>query len=195
VLTGGDTSLILWDADSGQEIRRLRGHTGLIGNVALLPDGRRAVSGSFDRTIRLWDLESGQELHRFVGHPREVTWVAVSPDGRRLLSSDYNGHELRLWDVDGRKLIRRIDWGNTPPTKGRSARTAGTLSGATPMGPCGCIGSRPSMGPTGPGYRSEPGARLSTKEVRWDVDSDQNGGAWLLPRRKAAGVHHDDFRE
>ncbi len=33
--------------------------------------------------------------------PREVTWVAASPDGRRLLSSDYNGHELRLWDRRG----------------------------------------------------------------------------------------------
>ena len=28
--------------------------------VAVTPDGRRAVSGSDDRTLRLWDLESGQ---------------------------------------------------------------------------------------------------------------------------------------
>ena len=117
VLTGGDTSLILWDAQSGKPIRPVGGHTALISNVAFLTDGR-AVSGSFDRTIRLWDLESGQELHRFVGHPREVTWVAASPDGRRLFSSDYNGHELRLWDVEGRKLIRRIGWGRTAPTRG-----------------------------------------------------------------------------
>jgi eukaryotic-like serine/threonine-protein kinase len=119
VLTGGDTSLILWDAQSGKSIRRIGGHTGLIGNATFLPGGGlRAVSGSFDRTIRLWDLESGQELHRFLGHPREVTWVAASPDGRRLLSSDYNGHELRLWDVEGRKLIRRLGWGRTAPTRG-----------------------------------------------------------------------------
>ena len=96
----------------------MSGHSGLIGNLALLPDGRRAVSGSFDRTIRLWDLGNGQELHRFLGHPREVTWVAASPDGRRLLSSDYNGHELRLWDLEERELIRRIGWGETAPTRG-----------------------------------------------------------------------------
>ncbi len=44
--------------------------------------------------------------------------MAASPDGRRLLSSDYNGHELRLWDVEGRKLIRRLGWGGTAPTRG-----------------------------------------------------------------------------
>jgi WD40 repeat protein len=118
VLTGGDTSLILWDADTGKELRRLRGHTGTIGNAAFLPDGRHAVSGSFDRTIRLWDLDSGQETHRFLGHPREAGWVAVSQDGRRLLSCDYKGHELRLWDLEGYRLIRRIDWGATAPTRG-----------------------------------------------------------------------------
>ena len=129
VLTGGDTTLILWDASTGQEIRCLRGHKGLISNVAFLPDGHRAVSGSLDQTIRLWDLETGQELHQFLGHPTGVTWVAVAPDGRRLLSSDFsrlhsaghNGHELRLWDLEGRKLIRRIDWGagvGEGPTRG-----------------------------------------------------------------------------
>jgi WD40 repeat protein len=118
VLTGGDTRLILWDADTGREIRRLLGHIGLIASVAFLPDGRHVVSGSYDRTIRLWELASGQELHRFLGHPHEVTCVAASPDGRRLLSSDYPGHELRFWDVAGRRLIRRVDWGGTSPIRG-----------------------------------------------------------------------------
>ena len=27
--------------------------------MALLPDGRRALSGSLDRTLKLWDLENG----------------------------------------------------------------------------------------------------------------------------------------
>jgi WD40 repeat protein len=28
----------------------------------LLPDGRRALSGAYDNTLRLWDLETGAEL-------------------------------------------------------------------------------------------------------------------------------------
>jgi len=118
VLTGGDTTVILWDARNGKVIRRFEGHTGLLARVSFLPDGQRFVSGSFDKTIRLWDLKTGKEIHRFVGHPNEVTWFAVSPDGHQLLSSDYNSHELRLWDLDSREAIDRIDLGQISPTRG-----------------------------------------------------------------------------
>lgn len=94
VLTGGDTRVILWDADTGAPIRRLEGHSTLISSASFLPDGRRAVSSSFDRSIRLWDLETGKEIHRFEGHPREVTWSAVSPDAR-----------LAAWPGTGGTLI------------------------------------------------------------------------------------------
>jgi WD40 repeat protein/S1-C subfamily serine protease len=118
VLTGGDISIILWDASTGKIIRRLDGHTGLLSCVSFLPDGKRAVSSSYDKTIRLWDLSTGKQIHSVVGHPKEVTWFAVSPDGRHLLSSDYNSHELRLWDLKTHEQIDRIDLGKISPTRG-----------------------------------------------------------------------------
>lgn len=90
VLTGGDSRLILWDAETRRQIRVVGNHDGTLSAAVFLPDGLRAVSASYDRTVRIWDLNSGQQLHRFVGHPQEVTWVAASSDGRLLLSSDYN---------------------------------------------------------------------------------------------------------
>ena len=118
VLTGGDTSLILWDAQSGKILHRFSGHSEQLSRVSFLPDGNRAVSSSYDKTIRLWDLKSGKELHRFVGHPREVTWFAISPDGRRILSSDFNAHELRIWNLDTGEQIDRVDLGSFSPTRG-----------------------------------------------------------------------------
>jgi WD40 repeat protein len=82
----------------GTELRRFQGHEHRVTAVALLPDGRRALSGSEDRTLRLWDLETGTELRRFQGHEHRVTAVAPLPDGRRALSG--SDRMLRLWDLE-----------------------------------------------------------------------------------------------
>ena len=58
----GGPNAAAWDLESGQTIRTLEGHTCWVSAVAITPDGRRAVSGSEDRTLRLWDLESGKEI-------------------------------------------------------------------------------------------------------------------------------------
>jgi WD40 repeat protein len=66
--------------------------------VAISPDGRLALSGGEDRTLRLWDLEKGKELRSFTGHASKVTCVTFSPDGRQALSGSHD-RTLRLWDV------------------------------------------------------------------------------------------------
>ena len=73
-----DTSLRLWDVESGQELRRLAGHTDAVRSVVFLPDGRRALSGGQDGTVRLWDVESAKELNRFETSNSFILSLAVS---------------------------------------------------------------------------------------------------------------------
>ncbi len=75
------------------ELRVLRGHQGLVEVVAVTPDGRRAVSGSTDSTLRVWDLASGETLHTLEGH--RLSYVTGSRgDSRRA------ARHLRLWGQD-----------------------------------------------------------------------------------------------
>jgi TIR domain/WD domain, G-beta repeat len=93
--------------ESGQTLRTLEGHTKGVGDVAVTPDGRRAVSASDDRTLRLWDLESGQTLRTLEGHTHSVSAVAVTPEGRRAVSA--SGDEtLRLWDLSSGQTLRTL---------------------------------------------------------------------------------------
>jgi len=64
--------------------------------LALSADGRRAVSGSLDNTVRLWDVDTGQELQRFTGHTNVVSGVAFSPDGKLIVSGSADA-TVRLW--------------------------------------------------------------------------------------------------
>jgi serine/threonine protein kinase len=90
------------------EQKCLWGHQGPVLSVAFSADGRLALSGSADATMRLWDLESGQERCRFMGHGGPVNKVAFSPDGYYVLSGGADG-TVRLWNVEtGRELHRFI---------------------------------------------------------------------------------------
>ena len=76
----------------------LKGHDGGVNSVAITPDGRRAVSGSFDQTVRVWDLEAGQCLATLEGHTGTVWGLAVTADGRRAVSGSWD-RTVRVWDL------------------------------------------------------------------------------------------------
>jgi hypothetical protein len=67
--------------------------------VAWSPDGRYALSGACDGTLRLWEASSGKCLRTFAGHTDAVTSVSWSPDGRYALSGGQD-KTLRLWELD-----------------------------------------------------------------------------------------------
>jgi WD40 repeat protein len=47
-------------------------------SVSVTPDGRLAVSGCADQTVRVWDLETGRSLFELLGHSGGITSVAVT---------------------------------------------------------------------------------------------------------------------
>ncbi len=108
VLTGSkDMTARLWEAASGNEIRRFEGHADWVTAVAFSPDGREVLTGSRDKSARLWDAVTGQELRRFDGHTEQVTSVAFSRDGREVLTGS-GDKTARLWDAASGKEVRQF---------------------------------------------------------------------------------------
>jgi WD40 repeat protein len=65
----------------------LKGHNSGVCTVAFSPDGKRLVSGSWDKTVKVWDALTGQETFTLQGHTDAVVSVAFSPDGKRHASA------------------------------------------------------------------------------------------------------------
>jgi WD40 repeat protein len=103
-----DTTLRLWDLETGETLRIVKGHANGVYTMAVLADGRRVLSGSADRTLRLWDLEIGETLSILQGHTSAVCAVAVLADGRRALSGSAD-RTLRLWDLETGETLRTFE--------------------------------------------------------------------------------------
>ncbi|MDD5285969.1 MAG: caspase family protein [Desulfuromonadaceae bacterium] len=71
---------------------------GRISSVAFSPDGRYALSGSWDSTLTLWDISTGKEIKTFRGHKDRVNTVAFSPDGSQIISAARD-NSIKLWDI------------------------------------------------------------------------------------------------
>jgi len=107
-VTGGyDKTLQLFDAATGQVVKRFTGHTSAVSRVLFNPHGNLIVSGSKDCSIRFWDVLSGACVNSFSRHLGEVTSVDMSSSGQYLLTSSKDNSN-RLWDIRMSRPMRKF---------------------------------------------------------------------------------------
>ena len=128
---------------------RLIGHSVL--TIVVSPDGRRLLTGGFDKTLRLWDADTGKELRVFEGHTDAILAVALSPDGKRVLSA--SGDLVRLWDAETGKELRQM--------------THGPGNGAASV----------AFGPEGQALSGDRAGRMHL----WDLNTGKKAGVFTCP--------------
>jgi len=88
----------LWDAETGNELRILRGHENTVFALAFNPFNGCLASASGDSTIRIWNTDTGAELQCLSRHKSFVVSLAFSKDGMRLVSGSYD-NTVRVWEL------------------------------------------------------------------------------------------------
>jgi WD40 repeat protein len=96
------------DAETGDTLVELRGHTDEIGRAAFTPDGTRVVTASLDDTARVWDAATG-EIQVSLEHDSDVYLAStpLAPDGRYVLT--VAGLAAWIWDVDSGELAAKLE--------------------------------------------------------------------------------------
>lgn len=96
---GRDNSVRLWNAQSGENLRVLDGHSDWVTSIAFNGDGSRLVSGSRDQSVRVFDTTTGALLTVITAHNNIVNAVALTPDGRVVASGGRDG-QIYLHTLD-----------------------------------------------------------------------------------------------
>ena len=103
-----DNTLKFWHVgtqNTGELLKSLQGHQGLITSLGLSHDGELLVSGSEDRTLRLWQPHKAQLLTVLRGHQEGVNclamstpWMELPLSAQQLIVSGSSDQTIRLWD-------------------------------------------------------------------------------------------------
>ena len=118
-IAGGNDGIsvfYIWELETGEEICRLVGHTGRVEAVTFSRDGRLAISGSNDGTIRIWNWRLGCN-ERATGDKPEILSLAFSPDGTSVISGSRDA--TILWNAEsGRSEPMKLPVGSISGSSG-----------------------------------------------------------------------------
>ncbi|MDM8564706.1 Calx-beta domain-containing protein [Candidatus Halobeggiatoa sp. HSG11] len=104
VTASSDGHASLWDANNGNRLAKLTGHTSEVKTATFSPDGSKILTGSADNTARIWDVAESKELAVLQGHTNQVEHASFSPDGQLIVTASAD-NTAQLWNIDGEKLF------------------------------------------------------------------------------------------
>ncbi|GAB7347326.1 hypothetical protein MBLNU459_g4270t1 [Dothideomycetes sp. NU459] len=112
LITGSyDSTVKIWDIETGEELRTLRGHTSGIRCLQFDETGK-LVTGSMDNTTKVWNWRTGQCVRTFQSHTGGV--ISVHFD-KQYVASGSMDQTIRVWDSQTKAtflLKGHTDWVN-----------------------------------------------------------------------------------
>ncbi|EHK20606.1 uncharacterized protein TRIVIDRAFT_49087, partial [Trichoderma virens Gv29-8] len=106
-VSGLSNRIFIWDIDSNENLRTLKGHTPYIRSMAVSPNSSQLVSASRDETIRVWDIIVEGSVQTLIGHQNPIYLIAFSSDGK-LLASASSVNDIKIWDIANSICIQTL---------------------------------------------------------------------------------------
>ena len=109
IVSGSDDYTIkLWNVETGECLKTLKGHCGCINTLTVSSDGKIIVSGSDDYTIKLWNIETGECVKTLMGHTNEVKSLQLTSNDKNIIVIS-NSNMIKILDIESGKSLRTIE--------------------------------------------------------------------------------------
>jgi F-box and WD-40 domain protein 1/11 len=94
ILAGGNDQVIYqFDANTGELVRELQGHRGLVRSLHLDSANGRVISGSYDTSVKAYQLHTGELICDFAGWT--TSWMlSAKADYRRIVATSQDSRAI-----------------------------------------------------------------------------------------------------
>ena len=94
ILAGGNDQVIYqFDANTGELVREMKGHKGLVRSLHLDSANGRIISGSYDHSVKAYDMETGNMIIDFPGWT--TSWMlSAKADYRRIVATSQDSRAV-----------------------------------------------------------------------------------------------------
>ena len=89
----------IWDYETAQYERTLKGHTGSVTSVAFSASGDLLASASADMSAKLWDMATFACTKTLRGHDHSLSAVIFSPLGSDIVFTCSRDQTVKCWEV------------------------------------------------------------------------------------------------
>lgn len=94
----GENIVKIWDIETGQITKRLKGHNSKILSVAFSPQNQQLASASVDYDIKIWDLETEVCFQTLMGYDGTIKSIVFSHNAQQLASAS-GCNAVKIWDI------------------------------------------------------------------------------------------------
>ena len=106
--SSADSTVILWNSVTQEQIRTLKGPDGAIRRISIDSESSRLATGGDDGTISVWDVASEKEPLFSQKGKASINALAFSK-ARNLLISNGEGGTIDLWDLSSGKIVKSLE--------------------------------------------------------------------------------------
>ena len=109
------TTLKIWNAKNGQEIKTFNGHKGYVIRASFSQDGGKVISCSVDGTLRIWDLNEDYKSKIIVKNDNRMFDMKIYPDLNIVAAYSHNSYtsvddKIRIWNIESGEKQLELDF-------------------------------------------------------------------------------------
>lgn len=107
-----DTTIRIWDSETGSYEKTLKGHTGSITGLAFDSKGLFLASCSQDMSAKLWDMNTNTCVKTLKGHDHTISCISFFSNNERLITCSRD-QTIKLWEVGTGYCVRTLANGHS----------------------------------------------------------------------------------